>query len=192
MDIAEDELRKEAKDVSLPRVQGLLQQATQTSTLGTDPHRGDLTCSLASHNLIQHLHLIQSAGEEHSDSNHSSHPSQGLKGVEALILDYRVGWPVSLVLSRRAITKYQLLSRLLYFRWAKDTVTQLHLNNKLFLNQSLTRSISCWHCTSPPSHPVPTLTLLSQIYHFFIFFSSISPLPPSSLICLLLLITANM
>lgn len=41
--------------------------------------------------------------------------SQGLKGVEALTLDYRVGWPVSLVLSRRAITKYQLLSRLLYF-----------------------------------------------------------------------------
>jgi gamma-tubulin complex component 2 len=35
--------------------------------------------------------------------------------VEALTLDYRVGWPVSLVLSRRAITKYQLLSRLLYF-----------------------------------------------------------------------------
>lgn len=30
-------------------------------------------------------------------------------------MDYRVGWPVSIVLSRRAITKYQLLSRLLYF-----------------------------------------------------------------------------
>jgi gamma-tubulin complex component 2 len=44
-----------------------------------------------------------------------SQPSQGLKGVEALTLDYRVGWPVSLVISRRAITKYQLLSRLLYF-----------------------------------------------------------------------------
>ena len=116
MDIAEDELRKEAKDVSLPRVQGLLQQATQTSTLGTDPHRGDLTCSLASHNLIQHLHLIQSAGEDNNDGNQANHASQGLKGVEALILDYRVGWPVSLVLSRRAITKYQLLSRLLYFR----------------------------------------------------------------------------
>jgi Gamma tubulin complex component C-terminal len=60
------------------------------------------------------LHLPQSAGEETSDP--APHTSQGLKGVEALILDYRVGWPVSLVLSRRAITKYQLLSRLLYFR----------------------------------------------------------------------------
>lgn len=41
--------------------------------------------------------------------------TQGLKGVEALTLDYRVGWPLSIVLSKRAITKYQLLSRLLYF-----------------------------------------------------------------------------
>lgn len=45
-----------------------------------------------------------------------SHSSQsGLKGVEAFTLDYRVGWPLSIILSRRAVTKYQLLSRLLYF-----------------------------------------------------------------------------
>ena len=41
--------------------------------------------------------------------------TQGLKGIEALTLDYEVGWPVSILLSRRAITKYQLLSRLLFF-----------------------------------------------------------------------------
>jgi gamma-tubulin complex component 2 len=41
--------------------------------------------------------------------------AQGLKGVEALTLEYKVGWPVSIILSRRALTKYQLLSRLLYF-----------------------------------------------------------------------------
>ncbi len=35
--------------------------------------------------------------------------------MEAFTLDYKVGWPNSIVLSRRAITKYQLLSRLLYF-----------------------------------------------------------------------------
>ncbi len=35
--------------------------------------------------------------------------------MEAFTLDYRVGWPLSIVLSRRAVTKYQLLSRLLYF-----------------------------------------------------------------------------
>jgi Gamma tubulin complex component C-terminal len=59
MDVAEEELRKDVKDVSVSRVQGLLQLAIQTSTLAADPNRDDLTCSLASHNLIQHLHLIQ-------------------------------------------------------------------------------------------------------------------------------------
>jgi hypothetical protein len=119
MDIAEDELRKDVREVSVARVQGLLQLAIQTSTLASDPNREDLTCSLAAHNLIQHLHLIQSAGETSGATSEAFagqlQTPQGLKGVEALTLDYKVGWPVSLVLSRRAITKYQLLSRLLYF-----------------------------------------------------------------------------
>ena len=59
MDTAEEKLRREVKDVHLGRVQGLLQMAVQTSTLVNDPHKEDLSCSLASHNLIQHLHLIQ-------------------------------------------------------------------------------------------------------------------------------------
>jgi gamma-tubulin complex component 2 len=59
MDTAEEELRREVKDVHISRVQGLLQMAVQTSTLVNDPHKEDLSCSLASHNLIQHLHLIQ-------------------------------------------------------------------------------------------------------------------------------------
>jgi MoxR-like ATPase len=59
MDAAEDELRREVKDVHLARVQGLLQMAVQTSTLVNDPHKEDLSCTLASHNLIQHLQLIQ-------------------------------------------------------------------------------------------------------------------------------------
>ena len=46
---------------------------------------------------------------------YSSLSSQALKGIEAFTLDYKVQWPMSIVLSRRAITKYQLLSRLLYF-----------------------------------------------------------------------------
>lgn len=37
--------------------------------------------------------------------------AQGLRGVEAFTLDYRAAFPLSLVLSRRVITKYQLLSR---------------------------------------------------------------------------------
>jgi len=59
MDSAEEELRRDVRDVVLTRVQGLLQLALQTSTLLHDPHKEELSCTLASHNLIQHLHLIQ-------------------------------------------------------------------------------------------------------------------------------------
>ena len=59
MDTAEDELRVEVKDITVSRIQNLLQLAIQTSTLAHDVHREDISCSLASHNLIQHLHLIQ-------------------------------------------------------------------------------------------------------------------------------------
>mmetsp|Transcript_109 Transcript_109/g.209 ORF Transcript_109/g.209 Transcript_109/m.209 type:complete len:347 (-) Transcript_109:98-1138(-) len=120
MDTAASELGKEAKSVALSRIRSLLQLAVHTSTLASDPNREELSCSLASHNLIQHLHLIQAAGGDGPTNSAGSESyvlkgSQGLKGVEALTLDYNVGWPLSIVLSRRAITKYQLLSRLLFF-----------------------------------------------------------------------------
>lgn len=137
MDSSEHELRRDVGEVSIARVQALLQQALQTSTLHSDPYRELLTCSLAPHNLIQHLHLIQSAGTTGGGVSETvaggslmmnASPSsglaafappnaslQGLKGVEALTLDYKVEWPLSIVLSRRSFTKYQLLSRLLFF-----------------------------------------------------------------------------
>lgn len=128
MDITEDELRKDVKEISLQRIQNLLLLSLHTSTLSNDPNKEELSCMFASHNLIQHLHLIQTAGENISvlgggPSGQYHHPmesfsilgGQGLKGIEALTLEYKVGWPLSIILSKRAITKYQLLSRLLFF-----------------------------------------------------------------------------
>jgi gamma-tubulin complex component 2 len=69
MDSAEEELRRDVRDVVLTRVQGLLQIALQTSTLLHDPHKEELSCTLASHNLIQHLHLIQVRDDEDDDDD---------------------------------------------------------------------------------------------------------------------------
>lgn len=117
MDIAEAELRKDVKDILLSKLQYLLLHAIQSSTLSSDEHKDRLSCSLASHNLIQHLHLIQIAGETGSAASdaYRTMTSHGLKGVESFTLEYVVNFPLSIVLSRRVITKYQLLSRLLYF-----------------------------------------------------------------------------
>eukprot|EP00605_Chrysophyceae_sp_TOSAG23-4_P002805 GSChrysophyteH1.ASY1.ANO1.3089.1 assembled CDS len=116
MDIAEEDLRNEVKLVNKSRVQNLLQTALSTSTLASDPNKDLLSCDLAKSNLIQHLYLIQSAGGmDGASAAKEMTASQGLKGVEALTLDYEVKFPVSLVLSKRAMAKYKLLSRLLYF-----------------------------------------------------------------------------
>eukprot|EP00606_Chrysophyceae_sp_TOSAG23-5_P001503 GSChrysophyteH2.ASY1.ANO1.682.1 assembled CDS len=119
MDIAEEDLRRDVKNVNLTRIQSLLQTALTTSTLASDTNKDLLTCSLAKSNLIQHLYLIQSAGNLTDNMGQRASVSQsqggGLKGVEALTLEYEVTFPVSLVLSKRAMAKYKLLSRLLYF-----------------------------------------------------------------------------
>jgi hypothetical protein len=59
MDIAELDLRKEVTELPVHRLQHLLSLAIQTSTLANDPHREKVSCLLAKHNLIQHLHMIQ-------------------------------------------------------------------------------------------------------------------------------------
>ena len=132
MDTAEEELRREVKEINISRIQTLLQAAVTSSTLANDPNKDLLTCSIASSNLVQHLYQIQTAGTASTSSTQQAYGltpardgagriadvngmSQGLKGVEALTLDYAVRWPLSLVLSKRSMAKYQLLSRLLFF-----------------------------------------------------------------------------
>ena len=52
-----------------------------------------------------------------NNNNNSAlfHEQRGLNGIEAFVLDYKVGWPLSLIMSKKAITKYQLIFRHLFF-----------------------------------------------------------------------------
>jgi gamma-tubulin complex component 2 len=61
MDIAEDELRKDVKEVNTQRIQSLLQLAISSSTLANDVHREDVSCSIKTQSLIQHLQQLHRA-----------------------------------------------------------------------------------------------------------------------------------
>jgi len=84
-----------------------------------------LTVSLGSHNLIQQLEKINAISLEGHDGDGGGgggHVGAGLaaadpslRGYEAFTLDLKVEWPLSLVISMRSITKYQLLFRHLFF-----------------------------------------------------------------------------
>jgi gamma-tubulin complex component 2 len=45
----------------------------------------------------------------------SRRSSAAIKGVESLTFDYRVQFPLTLVLSKLTLTKYQMIFRLLFF-----------------------------------------------------------------------------
>ena len=131
VDIAGEELAKKAPDIAVNKLQSLLELSLKLSTAAADPHNEDLTCALERQGIIHQLLSIHvtgddafmggagagvGAGRDGGDDDGLSAamtPKEALRltGMETFVLDYRAPWPVSLVLSRRALTKYQLLFR---------------------------------------------------------------------------------
>ncbi|CAN0417553.1 unnamed protein product, partial [Phaeothamnion confervicola] len=103
----------------------------QVSSAAGDPFRDDLCCEFSPYDLISHLELIHSRSPQQHDNSSAAAAAAfggGLGGggssggggglaatVAAFMVSYRVKFPVSLVVSRRALTKYQLLFRHLFF-----------------------------------------------------------------------------
>ena len=112
--------------ISTGKLEGLLDASITLSVLGEDSYRENLRCALLPYTLIQHLELVQqlSNGNENFDDEKALEATraklqhvrnQRLKGMEAFALDYAVEWPISLVISRKELTKYQLVFRHLFF-----------------------------------------------------------------------------
>lgn len=100
--------------------------ALRTSSANVDPFKDDLTCELNSYTLIEQLFAMQNIrgalgngayllNKEGAKKHFFSAPVNNLKVIETFTLDYRVKWPLTLIISRRAITKYQLIFRHLFF-----------------------------------------------------------------------------
>ncbi|KAI8089941.1 gamma-tubulin complex component protein [Halteromyces radiatus] len=66
-----------------------------------------------------------------NNSNSNAPPKDVLNGYDALTLDYTVTFPLSLVISRKALTKYQLLFRhLLYLKHVEDLLCKTWMDQK--------------------------------------------------------------
>ena len=126
MHTAEDELRKECAAISTGKLESLLEASITVSVLGDEEFRDSLRCTLLPYTLIQHLELVQqlssAAGDFEDETAMEATRAklqrvrhQRLKGMEAFALDYDVQWPLSLVISRKELTKYQLVFRHLFF-----------------------------------------------------------------------------
>ncbi|KAH9541682.1 hypothetical protein CY35_14G078000 [Sphagnum magellanicum] len=125
MDTARDELAKRPSAMSMEKLQSLLELALRTSVAASDPYHEDLTCNIERSNLLTQLQNISQNGagpahynSQRADSTDASSlqgmASGSITGLETFTLDYKVRWPLSLVISRKALTKYQLIFRHLF------------------------------------------------------------------------------
>ncbi|KAF0711813.1 Aste57867_5071 [Aphanomyces stellatus] len=120
MDLAEAELNLRADKLLASRLESLLHLSLQSSTCSSDPYKDDLICILSPHDLISQMEAIHERSQKVgraplSSSIASSLNDPGYKAIDALTLDYKVKWPLSLVISSGALNKYQMIFRHLFF-----------------------------------------------------------------------------
>ena len=120
MDSAEEELTLPIGVISLSRLETLLEVAVRTSVSNGDPYKDNLRLLLKPYNLKTHLIHVLAVQPEVMEYGLDPRPvtrppsSTSLPSFEGLCFDYRVQWPLSLILSRKRVTHYQLLFRHLF------------------------------------------------------------------------------
>ncbi|KAM6577600.1 hypothetical protein CsatB_029437 [Cannabis sativa] len=114
MDIAKDELTKKLDEISVEKLQSLLDLALRTTAAAADPCHEDLTCCVETCSLLQRLGTLKD--DENSRNTHDNDLGEpvNVTGLETLSLSYKVRWPLSIVISKKALTKYQLIFRFLF------------------------------------------------------------------------------
>ncbi|KAJ8596832.1 hypothetical protein M405DRAFT_725573 [Rhizopogon salebrosus TDB-379] len=151
LDLSHAELKKPAKGASIVKLQSLLDLALT----GEDAaFREDVRVTIASSGLYEWLLKVISVsgvigGEEgegvpdeeaKKDREKEKDDKKPMLAIDALTLDYNVKFPLSLVISRKTILRYQLLFRfLLHLKHVEQSLASMWIEQK----------------TSPWKRPVP-------------------------------------
>ncbi|KAF9619269.1 hypothetical protein IFM89_006456 [Coptis chinensis] len=95
--------------------QSLLELALWTTAAAADPCHKDHTCCVERSSLLKRLSTLKDLDVNRSvlDSNGLEEPINVI-GLETFPLIYKVQWPLSLTISRKALTKYQLIFHFLF------------------------------------------------------------------------------
>ena len=109
LDIAEEQLVKEVEDIRQSQLQTILDLAVRSSSAVSDEHAEELLASIDGHGLLRRL-----VDTDDEASLREAAGAEELVGFDAFVLDCETPWPASIVLNRRAVTKYQILFRHLF------------------------------------------------------------------------------
>ncbi|KAG7095179.1 hypothetical protein E1B28_005958 [Marasmius oreades] len=145
LDLSYGELRKSAKSVSIIKLQSLLDLTLNTDSHGEDiTFRDDLKVTMASSGLYEWLlKIINVKGMENVDETNPVHIQEDPKkekgkddkkpvlAIDSLTLDYNVKFPLSLVISRKTILRYQFLFRfLLHLKHVEQSLATMWIEQK--------------------------------------------------------------
>ncbi|XP_054613807.1 gamma-tubulin complex component 2 [Dunckerocampus dactyliophorus] len=132
MDLTEDELRKPVDDIVPPRLEALLELALRMSTANTDPFKDDLKIDLMPHDVItQLLRVLAIETKQEKSIVNAETADAALSGLEAFSFDYIVKWPLSLIINRKALTRYQMLFRhMFYCKHVERLLCNVWISNK--------------------------------------------------------------
>lgn len=135
LDLGTSELKKPAKNVNVGKLQSLLDLALRQpgSVAASDPFKEDVKVQMNETGLTKWLMRVTSVtgvtedvGASVEDTVRvSSEDEKAIIGFNALELDYTLPFPLSLVISRKTVLRYQLLFRyLLSLRYLETLLTK--------------------------------------------------------------------
>lgn len=131
MDMTEEEMKQDMDNIMPTRLESLLELALRTSTANVDPFKDDLKVELLPYDLITQLFQILTIDTKQEKDYRIDPTDLHLSGLEAFSFDYVVKWPVSLVLNRKALTRYQMLFRhLFYCKHVERQLCSVWIGNK--------------------------------------------------------------
>ncbi|KAK3585541.1 hypothetical protein CHS0354_022952 [Potamilus streckersoni] len=138
MDMTEEEMKEGIENIVVNRLESLLELALRTSTANIDPYKDDLRVNLLPYDLITMMFKILSI-ETNMEKDYRIDPTDlNLTGLESFSFDYVVKWPVSLVLNRKALTRYQMLFRhLFYTKHVERQLCSVWVGNKMAKTYSI-------------------------------------------------------
>ncbi|KIP01630.1 hypothetical protein PHLGIDRAFT_80314 [Phlebiopsis gigantea 11061_1 CR5-6] len=166
LDLAGNEMRKSSKSASIVKLQSLLDLALNTDAQGEDAmFRDDVKVTMATNGLydwlLKVLKVNGTIGSEEGEGGiyeenkkDKSEKKQQMLAIDALTLDYHVKFPLSLVISRKTILRYQLIFRfLLHLKHVEQSLTNMWLDHKTAPWRTLTRRTP--GSASRPATPAP-------------------------------------
>lgn len=112
MDACEEDLNKNVDNLRPMRLENLLEVTLNMSSARHDEYHDDLKTQLLPYGIVTQISKI--VKKEDTNSDNLGDTSQ-LKGIDCFTFNYNAQWPVSIVLNRLTISKYQMIFRQLFY-----------------------------------------------------------------------------